>query len=119
MGCNNGKLNNIEYEDDDCAICLDKMVKNVVQSIDRTFNCQKCNKKMHDVCWRTCINIDGKCPCCRQQIVADEHMKTIRFSQEGIMSPDPSVNSRATTYYFSLQNGVYFNGKSYICYSYN
>lgn len=70
-----------EYEEEECPICYNKMMKNPWATSDQTFNCQKCNKLFHDSCWCRCIYINGDCPMCRQKIISDDHMKTIRFSQ--------------------------------------
>ena len=103
-----------EYESAVCPVCLEQMMKYPFHTEDLTFNCQKCNKLYHDQCWRRCINQDGKCPCCRQQIVAEEHMATIRLSQSQVTEEYQLY----TMYWFGLPFGEQTpDGRTSICYS--
>lgn len=129
MGTCNGKpLNDtipninqkIEYEPDECPICYEKMMKNPWATSDQKFNCQQCNKLFHNNCWCRCINIDGKCPWCRETIVPDRHMETIRFCQaRNHLNGNNEEHHLCATYIFSLElHEIGDDGKTTICYSY-
>ena len=117
MGHCQGKITPpIEYEDEECPICYDKMMKKPWATSDQTFNCQKCNKLFHDSCWRRCIYINGDCPMCRQQIILPEHMNTIRFCRA--WDSHHGRDEELGTFVFALaENEIGPDGQTSVCYS--
>lgn len=68
-----------EYEHK-CCVCLDS-IDQKLHNRHRLRNLKTpcCQQSLHQICWEKSINRFGRCPLCREDIVPEEFMKTIRF----------------------------------------
>jgi hypothetical protein len=70
----------IENEQHACSICFDNINLDLHdRHALRHLTTPCCKQSIHQTCWEKSINASGRCPFCRDNIVPEEFMKTIRF----------------------------------------